>query len=66
MGCVHRWVHDHGATRLLVMESSGHIEIPSRFLSPQGQFLEHAPYSGPDFHGPTEPLLADDGEAECW
>jgi homogentisate 1,2-dioxygenase len=65
MGCVHRWVPAAGGgTRLLIIEATGHIEIPNRYLSPRGQFLEHAPYSERDFRGPSEPYVVDDGEAE--
>jgi homogentisate 1,2-dioxygenase len=65
MGCVHRWVPGAGgATRMLVMEATGHIDLPNRYLSPRGQFLEHAPYSERDFRAPSGPFVVDDGEAE--
>ncbi len=43
--------------RLLVIEASGHIVPPRRYLSPRGQFLEHAPYCERDLRPPelTEP-----------
>src|SRR5215204_1537244 len=30
--------------RLLVLEATGHVSPPKRYLSAKGQFLEHAPY----------------------
>ena len=65
-GTVHRWVPGEGA-RLLFIEAAGHVTIPSRYLSPRGQLLEHAPYSERDFRPPSQPLdldPADDGETE--
>jgi homogentisate 1,2-dioxygenase len=65
MGCIHRWVPDrNGGTRMLVMEATGHIQIPDRYVSPRGQLLEHAPYSERDFRGPSAPHVVEDGEAE--
>jgi len=57
----HRWVPTGDApTRALVIEASGHVNPPSRYLSKRGQFLEHAPYCERDLRGPSEPLLVDD------
>lgn len=61
-GCIHRWVPTSDAASLLVLEATGHVEIPQRFVSPRGQFLEHAPYSERDFRAPVAPLLADDDD----
>jgi homogentisate 1,2-dioxygenase len=70
----HRWVPAKGgpggsgvspgtaAFRALVVEARGHIRPPRRYLSPAGQFLEHAPYCERDLRAPTEPLLVDNGE----
>jgi homogentisate 1,2-dioxygenase len=60
--CVHRWMPAE-PTRMLILEGAGRIGLPDRFLSPRGQFLEHAPYSERDFRGPAEPLVVDDEEA---
>ncbi len=49
----------HGETRLYVIEATGHIGPPKRYLSNKGQFLEHAPYCERDQRGPTEPFLQD-------
>ncbi|MBP2475650.1 homogentisate 1,2-dioxygenase [Crossiella equi] len=45
--------------RLLVLEATGHIGPPKRYLSNKGQFLEHSPYCERDQRGPTEPLLVE-------
>jgi homogentisate 1,2-dioxygenase len=56
----HRWVvQDDEPVRALVVEATGHIGPPSRYLSARGQFLEHSPYCERDLRGPTEPLLVD-------
>ena len=61
---IHRLVPDRGPVRLLVIEATGHIGPPKRYLSVRGQFLEHAPYCERDLRGPTEPLLADGTDVE--
>jgi homogentisate 1,2-dioxygenase len=45
--------------RLLILEATGHIGPPKRYLSAKGQFLEHSPYCERDLRGPEEPLLAE-------
>jgi homogentisate 1,2-dioxygenase len=56
----HRWiVTGHAPLRALVIEATGHIGPPSRYLSARGQFLEHSPYCERDLRGPTGPLLVD-------
>jgi homogentisate 1,2-dioxygenase len=57
-GTIHRWI-PAGSAHALVIEASGHIRPPRRYLSQHGQFLEHAPYSERDLRGPDGPLLAD-------
>ena len=52
--------------RLLVIEATGHIGPPKRYLSVRGQFLEHSPYCERDVRGPVEPLLVDDEEVEVY
>ena len=59
---IHRWVLDQAVEegfRALVLESTGHIGPPRRYLSRNGQFLEHAPYCERDLKAPTEPLLVE-------
>jgi homogentisate 1,2-dioxygenase len=55
---IHRWVAGAEPARLYVVEASGHIHPPKRYLSKYGQFLEHSPYCERDLRVPTEPLLA--------
>ncbi|ONI72679.1 homogentisate 1,2-dioxygenase [Actinosynnema sp. ALI-1.44] len=52
--------------RLLVLEATGHIGPPKRYLSAKGQFLEHAPYCERDLRGPTEPMLADGTDVDVF
>nr|WP_042184243.1 homogentisate 1,2-dioxygenase [Kibdelosporangium sp. MJ126-NF4]CEL16173.1 Homogentisate 1,2-dioxygenase [Kibdelosporangium sp. MJ126-NF4]CTQ94098.1 Homogentisate 1,2-dioxygenase (EC 1.13.11.5) [Kibdelosporangium sp. MJ126-NF4] len=52
--------------RLLVLEATGHIGPPKRYLSAKGQFLEHSPYCERDLRGPTEPLLADGTDVDVF
>ncbi|MEV4311355.1 homogentisate 1,2-dioxygenase [Actinocrispum sp. NPDC049592] len=52
--------------RLLVLEATGHIGPPKRYLSAKGQFLEHSPYCERDLRGPTEPLLVDGEDVDVF
>jgi homogentisate 1,2-dioxygenase len=61
---IHRLVPAGGHVRLLVIEATGHIGPPKRYLSVRGQFLEHAPYCERDIRGPSEPLLAEGDDVE--
>lgn len=57
----HRWLpRDDDAVSALILEASGHVGPPARYLSQHGQFLEHSPYCERDLHGPTEPHVVDD------
>jgi homogentisate 1,2-dioxygenase len=38
--------------RMLVIQASGHVGPPRRYLSPKGQFLEHSPWCERDIRGP--------------
>jgi homogentisate 1,2-dioxygenase len=62
----HRWVPDEGAEplRLLVIEASGHIGAPRRYLSSKGQYLEHSPYCERDLRGPDAPLQSEGHDVE--
>jgi homogentisate 1,2-dioxygenase len=44
---------------LLVIEASGNVVVPARYLNPDGQIRLGAPYSERDFHGPRETLVLD-------
>ncbi|HVT63636.1 MAG TPA: homogentisate 1,2-dioxygenase [Mycobacteriales bacterium] len=61
----HRWLPvDGGPLRLYAIEAASHIGPPRRYLSRNGQFLEHSPYCERDLRGPDEPLLADGNDVE--
>jgi homogentisate 1,2-dioxygenase len=63
-GVTHRWVVD-GEVPLaaLVLECTGHVRPPRKYLSTSGQFLEGSPYCERDVRAPDAPLVADDGDA---
>lgn len=62
---IHRIVPTGGEPlRLLVIEATGHIGPPRRYLSVRGQLLEHAPYCERDLRGPSEPLLVDEADVD--
>lgn len=52
----HRWRLDQaaGRTKMLVMESRGHVRTPKRYRNEFGQLLEGAPYSERDIRRPRE------------
>jgi homogentisate 1,2-dioxygenase len=61
----HRWVVTSAEPlRTLIIEASGHVAPPKRYLSTRGQFLEHAPYCERDLRGPEEPLLVDETDVD--
>jgi homogentisate 1,2-dioxygenase len=55
-----------GPVRMLIIEATGHIGPPRRYLSVRGQFLEHAPYCERDLRGPDGPLLVDGSEVALY
>jgi len=61
---IYRLLPTVAPVRLLVVEATGHIGPPRRYLSVRGQFLEHAPYCERDLRAPTEPLLAEGSDVE--
>ena len=64
---IHRWVPATGVDeplRLFVIEATGHIGPPKRYLSAKGQFLESSPYCERDLRGPSEPLVAEGSDVE--
>ena len=63
-GTTHRWLVADGGLSALVVRSAGHVSPPKRYLSAQGQFLEHAPYCERDVRMPTEPLLVEGADVE--
>lgn len=54
--CTYQVVPDE-TMRLYILEATGHIGPPRRYLSAAGQFLEHAPYCERDLRAPSEPVL---------
>jgi homogentisate 1,2-dioxygenase len=44
---------------MLIVEASNNINIPPRYLNPDGQIRMGAPYSERDLHGPRETLVID-------
>lgn len=50
----YRWTTN--GLEALVVTAHGHVRPPRRYLSPQGQFLEHSPYCERDIRVPSEPL----------
>ena len=66
----HRWVPKPGADgqplRLLVVEATGHIGPPNRYLTPRGQFNEFSPYCERDLCAPAEPLVVDGTDVEVY
>ena len=44
---------------LLVIESTGNVDLPRRYVNPDGQIKLGAPYAERDFHGPSYPLVID-------
>src|SRR5262245_25118987 len=55
-----------GPLRTLIVEATGHIGPPKRYLSVRGQFLEHSPYCERDLRSPTEPLLVEGEEVDVY
>jgi homogentisate 1,2-dioxygenase len=47
------------APDLLVIEATGTVSIPPRYLNPDGQLRLGAPYSERDLHGPAAPAVVD-------
>ena len=50
--------------RLLVVEATGHVGPPARYLSKRGQFLEHSPFCERDLRAPIEPLTVEGEEVD--
>ena len=61
----HRWRPDgEGPLRMLVIETTGRVSPPRRYLSARGQFLQHAPYCERDLRGPTAPLIVEGSDVQ--
>ncbi|MER3466726.1 MAG: homogentisate 1,2-dioxygenase, partial [Armatimonadota bacterium] len=59
-GTMYRLVMDDPPTRMLVIQSRAHIEIPRRYRNAYGQLLEHAPYMERDIRPPEELITHDE------
>jgi homogentisate 1,2-dioxygenase len=59
-GTTHRWRPGPGGVRALVVEATGHVTLPAKYLSARGQLLEGAPFSERDLRGPGD-LLQEEG-----
>jgi homogentisate 1,2-dioxygenase len=61
----HRWVPTGDQPlRLLIVESTGTIRAPKRYVSERGQFLEHAPYCERDLRAPTKPHIVEEHDVD--
>ena len=61
MSTTHRLVPS-GQVRALILECRGHVRVPRRYLSAEGQHLESAPFSERDLRAPEGPLVVDADE----
>lgn len=62
-GVTHRWVIPDGEVlEALIVESTGHVAIPQRYLTPRGQLAEGAPFTERDLRIPAAPAAADEAE----
>jgi homogentisate 1,2-dioxygenase len=59
-GTTHRWRLGGGRLQALVLECSGHVGFPARYLSAGGQLKEGAPFSERDVRAPGEPLVVEE------
>jgi homogentisate 1,2-dioxygenase len=56
----HRWLLPAGGRlQALLLEATGHIGVPARYLTATGQLREGAPFSERDLRPPLAPLVAD-------
>jgi homogentisate 1,2-dioxygenase len=62
-GTTHRWLVAESC-EILIIEATGHIEIPARYLTPSGQLKEGAPFSERDLRAPQEPLFCEGENVE--
>ncbi|MDE3086283.1 MAG: homogentisate 1,2-dioxygenase [Acidobacteriota bacterium] len=60
-GTTHRWVPSE-PVGALVLETTGHVSFPDRYLSPTGQFLEGSPFSERDLRPPAAPVTEEGTE----
>jgi homogentisate 1,2-dioxygenase len=58
-GVTHRWRVAEECEALIV-EASGHVDIPARYLTAHGQLKEGAPFSERDLRAPGESLICEE------
>ncbi len=58
-GIVHRFRKEPGPSRFLVIETPSRIRFPSRYLTAEGQLMEHAPFCERDIRTPEELITVD-------
>ena len=60
-GTTHRWV-PAGTVAALVLEMTGHVSFPDRYLTATGQFREGSPFSERDLRAPAAPAVEEGSE----
>lgn len=64
-GTIYQMVFETEKNRMLVIDSTGPVDVPDRYLSEKGQFLENSPYCERDIRRPEAQLFFDEkGEFE--
>ncbi|MFF0816200.1 homogentisate 1,2-dioxygenase [Rhodococcus sp. NPDC003318] len=61
---IHRWIPTSDELRAYIVEATGHVRPPSRYLTKYGQFLEGSPLNERDMRGPEAILLADEADRD--
>jgi len=51
-GILHRFVRSDESSRMLVFETPSRVRFPTRYLTKEGQLMEHAPFCERDIRGP--------------
>jgi homogentisate 1,2-dioxygenase len=64
MSTVQRWQLTAPRLDLLVLEATGHVSPPARYLTDRGQFREGAPYCERDLHAPDDLPAPEPGSVE--
>ena len=59
-GILHRFRLGEGNTRMLVIETPSYIRFPTRYLTKEGQLMEHAPFCERDIRLPGDPVFRDE------
>jgi len=64
-GTIYQIVFETEKNRMLTVDSTGPVDIPNRYLSDKGQFLENSPYCERDIRRPEGPIFVNkQGEFE--